>query len=281
MKAWLTIWLLAFWTLAGPGAGFGWGQQLGAPLPVPWIDPPGQNYVLDSAWLLPRDMTRISSGSGRVRMFGMPTGFLRNPFGAEVGAFAANPEETGDDEVNGVLIALGPYNPFFDVRRPDDPRGAGFTRFHSQVQLLDLESINVSLHLQAVAPAGPESGGALYGPTIFAPALAWYHDLGEGLALQGYLGQSIHANGRWNESLGARFHYGLGLQAPVPEMTSGGVEGLFFFVQAMGRYRYESLPEGRPAVWDFYPGLQWRVSENCWFSVGASRRNLFTWCWEY
>src|SRR6266496_3469295 len=128
-----------------------------------------------------------------------------------------------------------------------------------------------SVTVQALFPAGRDVDGVATGPTIFSPAFAWFHDLGGGTALQGYVGQNIHVNSRLSENLGTRIHYGMGIQTPVPELCPRGEEGLFFFVQAMGRYRFDNLGESRPAVWDVYPGIQYRVNDNCWFSVGASR----------
>jgi hypothetical protein len=222
-------------------------------------------------------------GSGRVRMFGMPTGYLSNPLGIDddsAGQTGIDGQASAND-LPGMSAAMGMYNPFFDLRRPDDPRNAGFYKCYMQYQVVNLGPIYASMTLQALFPAGRDADGVANGPTIVCPSFAWFHDLGGGTALQGYVGQSVHMNSRWAENMGTRIHYGVGIQTPVPEMYSGGEEGLFFFVQALGRYRYDTPADSRPVVWDIYPGVQYRLNDNCWFSVGASRRFLFTWCWQY
>jgi len=228
------------------------------------------------------------SGTARLRLFGMPTGFLRDPLGID--SDDPVPENDGrtamDDELPGFLVAMGNYNPFFDMRRPEDPRGPGYYKFHSQMQVLDMGRTNVSLTLAALAPAGLETGGVANGPTVLTPAVAWFYDLGAGRALQGYVGQNYYANSRWSDSLGSRIHCGVAMQHPVPGLCPDGEQGLFFFVQALGCYRCEDRPDGRTAdgrttVWEVIPGLQWRLSDNCWFSVGASRSGMFTWFWQF
>jgi hypothetical protein len=227
-----------------------------------------------------------SGGTARLRLFGMPTGFLRDPIGVDsddpVPLFDWTGAKTStDDDSAGLLVTMGTYNPFFDMLRPDDPRGLGYYKFHSQMQVLDVGRTSVSLTLQALTPAGVESGGLANGPTILTPAFAWFHDLGAGNALQGYVGQNIHANSQWTDNLGTRIHYGLGVQCPVPGFCPQPDQGLFFFIQAMGRYRCDNRPDGRASVWEVIPGLHWRLNENCWFSVGASRLSLFTWAWQF
>jgi hypothetical protein len=273
-------WLMAWVSVLSFAPGVACAQLATYPIDDCWRQP-----VLDFTAPTQFEPASIrTTGISRVRMFGMPPGFLRSPLGLDVDDFSVPIDDVQDkraDDFGGVVLSLGAYNPFFDIRRPDEPRGPGYYQVHSQVQLLDFGPSNISVVLQAVTPVGLDGGGNADGLTILCPAFAWCHDFGGGTALQGYFGQSIHCNAAWNESLGTRFHYGLGIQTPVPEFSTDGTDGLFFFIQAMGRYRYETLPENRPAVWDIYPGLQWRVSENCWMSIGASRRNLFTWCWEY
>lgn len=221
----------------------------------------------------------------------MPTGYLRDPLGvidddpAPVNELPLG-KGLGDDEMPGFLVAMGNYYPFFDLRRPDDPRGLGYYKFHSQMQIVEMGRTYVSLTLQALTPAGLESGGVANGPTVFSPALACFYDLGAGRAIHGYVGQNITANARWADSFGTRVHYGLGMQHPVPGLCSNGEQGLFFVVQALGRYKYEDgldsrTNANRAAVWEVIPGLQWRMSDNCWLSVGASRWSLFTWFWQF
>lgn len=241
--------------------------------------------LFDLEAVAPRENVQ-PTGTARLRLFAMPTGFLRDPLGVDnddpVSGIDTLDGKGYDDDTPGLLVAMGAYNPNFDMRRPDDPRGLGYYKIHSQMQVLDMGRTNISLTLQALTPAGLESGGTSTGPTIFSPAIAWFYDLGAGSALQGYIGQNIHANSRWNENLGSRIHCGVGIQYPVPGLCQPkGDQGLFFVVQAMGRYRCDDRPDSRPAVWELVPGLQWRINENCSISVGASRWSLLNCSWQF
>src|SRR5262245_59721945 len=138
-----------------------------------------------------RDTNSPAGSAARVRLFGMPTGFLRDPFGHDSDdppppGDPMAPRASADDDITGFLVSMGNSNPYFDMRRPDDPRGLGYYKVHSQMQVLDLGRTNVSLTLQALTPAGLESGGVANGPTIVSPAFACFQDLGFGAALQGY-----------------------------------------------------------------------------------------------
>ena len=136
--------------------------------------------------------------------------------------------------------------------------------------------------MQALMPAGPENGGTGIGPTILAPAFSWFQDLGEGNAFQGYVGKNIQANSQWTEHLGFGLHYGAAFQCPVPGFCPGSGQGLFFFLQAMGYYRYDAMrADSGPPVMMFYPGLHWRLNDSCWFSVNASRWNILTCSWQF
>ncbi|MBI3407766.1 MAG: hypothetical protein HY040_05345 [Planctomycetes bacterium] len=245
-----------------------------------------QKPLLNFDAALQRETSSPSGAAARVRLFGMPTGFLRDPVGldsddpalpADPMAARANP----DDDFSGILVSMGNYNPYFDMRRPEDPRGLGYYKVHSQMQVLDLGRTNVSLTLQALTPAGLESGGVANGPTIVSPSFACFQDLGYGAALQGYIGQDIMATSRWTDNLGTRVHYGVGVQCPVPGLCPQSDQGLFFFVQALGRYRYDTRTDGKTAVWEVIPGLHWRVNDNCWLSIGASKLSLLTWSWQF
>ena len=59
-------------------------------------------------------------------------------------------------------------------------------------------------------------------------------------------------------------------------------QGVFFFVQTMAGYRSEfENPNAAPMFWEIVPGIHWRVSPDCWLSIGASRRSLVTWSWQF
>ena len=58
---------------------------------------------------------------------------------------------------------------------------------------------------------------------------------------------------------------------------------MFLFLEALGRYRYDTTqqPGARPALWEFVPGVQMRLSSNCWMNVAASRYNFLSASWKY
>jgi hypothetical protein len=61
-----------------------------------------------------------------------------------------------------------------------------------------------------------------------------------------------------------------------------GDQGLYVFLQALGRYQYEAdARTGRAANWDLVPGVHFRLSDKCWMSLGASRNGLFTCSWRF
>src|SRR5262249_52868667 len=152
------------------------------------IDDCWRQPVVDLTTLTQLEPASISTtGISRVRMYGIPPGFLRNPLGLDFDEMALPIDEAPDrraDDFSGVLLSLGAYNPFFDIRRPDEPRGPGYYQLHSQVQVLDFGPSNISVVFQALSPVGLDSGGNANGLTILSPALAWCHDFGGGTALQ-------------------------------------------------------------------------------------------------
>ena len=181
--------------------------------------------------------------------------------------------------MGGLQIAFGNYNPYFDVCRPGEIARPDLYKIHSQLQVIDLGSTSVCLGLQALMPAGPDSGGTGIGPTLLAPACSWFQDLGDGTAIQGYVGKSFQANSQWADRLGCGVHFGAAWQCPVPGLCPAPERGVFFVLQAMGYYRYDSAhaDSGSAAV-AIYPGLHWRLSDSCWVSVAASAGMLLVVC---
>jgi hypothetical protein len=227
------------------------------------------------------------SRTARLQMVGMQSGFITNPLGVDPDDDPA-PEALDpngrppDGDPDYLQLAVGTYNPYFDLRLPGDPGARGYYKVHSQVQLLDAKSTSFCLNLQAYTPAGQEVGGIANGPTYLVPGLAGFHDLGRGIALQGYFGQNIQANSRWSDRMGYGFHYGMAVQCPVPLTGSTGDQGLFLFFEALGRYRPDTGQPGNNAtMWEFVPGVQVRVNSSCWMSLGASRYNFLTCSWRY
>jgi hypothetical protein len=223
------------------------------------------------------------SGAARLQMLGMPAGFIVNPIG--ITDDDDPPAVPGSDRIDterDLYFSFGSYNPYLDLRRPGDPGGVGYTKIYSQLQLFDVGRSCMALGLQAYTPAGIEMGGVANGPSYVVPALAWFQDLGNGAGLQSYIGQNIHASPRFTDRMNTNFHYGVAFHCPVPGTESTNEQGLFFYLQALGRYRFEDSgsTNGRPN-WEFVPGIQWRLNGNCWMSVGASRYNFLSCFWKF
>jgi hypothetical protein len=218
----------------------------------------------------------------RVRLFQMPTGFLyENPGLDTVDEPMPDPADTGPPGNKGVLINMGWDNPYFDYRRGNDPGGVGYYRLESQVQLLDKGTSSLCFGLQALTPAGLDSGGLDEGPTVFIPALAGFQELGRGAALQGFVAKDVYSHSRWTGELGKGIKCGLALQCAIPGFCDGP-EGLHFFLETLGRYR--NAPQPGPAKtmnWDIIPGIHWRMGERWWMSVGAAKTGLVTCSWKF
>src|SRR5439155_8215555 len=130
-----------------------------------------------------------ASRANPCRLFRMP---LTSPVGLDSDSEAAlNDAATANDrDLSGdsrVKVAVGTDNPFFDFRRPGDPGGVGFYRLHSQMQLFGNQKTGLSLGLQAVTPAGLEADGVSDGPTVLSPNFAWFHQIRNGTAIQGFV----------------------------------------------------------------------------------------------
>jgi hypothetical protein len=287
-RAWRGAWLLVIGcVVAAPVRGSDW------PRFDPTADPLLSPY--DPALWGPAPADADPGGrASRLRLFRMPTGFLSEPLRISrtdrapadrdpVPAAPTAPAEA-DAGDNRMQFAAGQDNPFFDVQRPGDPGGVGFWRYNTQVQLVDTGSTSCTLALEAVRPAGLEFDGLKEGPTVVTPAVALFHEVTDGLALQGFVGQNVYASARWTDSLDRNLEYGMAVQAPVPTAGGEAARNLFVFLEALGRYRYEppTVATGDPSVaWDLLPGLHWRGAENWWLSggvvvpLGESRGNLW------
>jgi hypothetical protein len=239
----------------------------------------------------PPDDPAAQGRTARFRLFRMMPGFLSDPPGLDsgddpvvVGDPAANLFAGKDaDGPNWIQVTLGADNPFFDFRWRGDPGGVGYYRVHSQVQIFDCGSTSLCLNCQAYAPAGLESGGVSDGPTVISPSLGWFQELAGGTALQGFVASNIRPAWRIADRLDSGFHYGVAWQCPVPLLTNScDNTGVYLFMQALGRYRYEGeTQQGRPAAWEFVPGVHWRVADSFWMSVGASRSSMLTCSWRF
>jgi hypothetical protein len=253
-----------------------WGQEFRA---VP-ADPP-EEPILPSPFELGRwagatDGDRAAAARGRaVHLFHMPTGFLSDPVEAALDPDLAPPgEPAAAAEPDGadlpIQAAMYQDNPYFDFRRPGDPGGPGFYRIHTQLQVLGSETTGCTLGLQAVTPAGLENDGLADGPTVLVPNVALYHELFNGLEIQGFVGKNVRLRSGWEDHIKHSLHYGVALAHAVPGFDGGPLPHVDFFLEALGRYRMEGeARSGAPAVWELLPGLHWRVGDNWWLSGGV------------
>jgi hypothetical protein len=221
-----------------------------------------------------------------VRMYSMLPGFLSDPAGfggnddpVDLASVTGNYFGSGEmaaSGLNGLLLSVGNYNPFFELRRPGDPGSIGYLRVHSQLQVLETGGTSVCLGLRAWTPAGVECGGVSSGPTTIAPGLGVFQDLGSGTGLHGYFDQNFRGACRQHGPL----HYGVGMHCPLFPWEQTDDASVYLFMQALGRYDFTGERLGRKN-WEFVPGVYWRFTDNCWFSLGASRTSMLTWMLQY
>ncbi len=197
----------------------------------------------------------------------MPSAYPNDPVGLELDNDPTMNEVDRDSMADARLkVAVGTDNPFFDFRKPGDPGGVGFYRLHSQVLLFDNQRTGLSMGLQAVTPAGLEAEGVSDGPTVLSPNFAWFHEIANGTAIQGFVGKHLRANSRWSDSLERHINCGVALQSPFPGTDS---RNAYLFLEALGRYRIEGDSSQRPSLnWDLLPGIHWRLGDNWWMSGG-------------
>ncbi len=215
----------------------------------------------------------------RVRVLGIPPGFLSDPVGLDqddfnpgnpgtpISAPAASQPDIGPDWIS---LALGNDNPYYEARRPGDPGGVGYYRMSTQVQVVDSQTTGCTVGFQAFTPAGLQNAGLANGPTTVMPNIGFFHLLGsEGTALQGFVGNQLTLDNRLDGQIRERFRYGMALQKPVWSDPTPGGGTTYLCLQAQGRYR-DSLPGSAspPALWQLLPGFSWRGGDNLWMSSG-------------
>src|SRR5262249_35759082 len=120
-------------------------------------------------------------------------------------------------------------------------------------------------------------GGLPNGPSAIRPALAWFNDLGNGIAVQGFVSQNIttgqgHILSHATQSLS---YYGFSVQCPLPE-----VKHLFLYGEALGSVIVDDGDvESRPA---FLLGVQYHLDADCWLSLAATARHgLISCVWKF
>jgi hypothetical protein len=231
------------------------------------------------------DDTSSSGRASRFRPFRMMPGFLTELPGLDSGDDPVSDSSALGKDADGpnwIQVNLGNDNPYFDYRLPGDPGGVGFYKVHSQVRLLDSGSTSVCLNCLAVTPAGLEAGGVSDDrPTVITPGLALFQELGWGTALQGYVGTHVRTASHWADRVDGNYQCGVSWQCPLL-VSSDDKTGIYVFMQALGRFRYEADAQtGRTAVWEFAPGIHWRIADSCWMSMGLMRSSLLTCSWRY
>jgi hypothetical protein len=265
-------------------------QELAPPAIDRLLQEPSVPFKLDSVEF--KDAVPMPR-TARLQILGMQAGFFINPLGLDLdddlppgaaGEVAAARAGAADSDL--VQLNIGAYNPYLDMRHPGDPGAIGYYKVHSQLQLLDAGSTSLCLNVQGYTPAGIQAGGVANGPSYVIPAVAAFQELGFGTAVHGYFGQNIQTNSRWTDRLNGGYQYGMAVQCAVPGTAVGTDQGLFLFLEALGRYRYD-MPQpaqsaaSRPALWEVVPGLQMRVNGDCWMNVAASRYNFLSCTWKY
>jgi hypothetical protein len=232
--------------------------------------------------LLWRPTTETSAGSlrNRVRAFCTPCGCtsdicVRTDAEAEASLDPALRAGKDVDDILDTRVAMVVVNdnPFFDFRRPGDLGGVGYQRLYSEVELLGTGRGSVALVCHAATPAGRENDGVDGGPTQFSPAVTWLQDLGDGLAIQGFVGKTMRARFRDVDTAPRNLEYGMVVQhpLPVPGVDTDTSARVYLFVETLGRYRFEDSPSGAPpgARWDVLPGIHLQAGENWWLSGGV------------
>jgi hypothetical protein len=212
----------------------------------------------------------------RIRLFRIMPGFLSDPVGLEDDTTPGPdgvPVKT-DDGPNWLQLAVGNDNPFLDVRYPGDPGGIGYTRVHTQLQLFELPATSCAIGFRAVTPAGAEQGGVEDGPTVISPAFSLFHALDDGTAFQGFISKNLHVANPANltdtlghaSQLNRSMQYGMAVQRTLlPEENS-----VFWFVEALGRYRYDTTTPGTAqASMEVLPGMHLKLNDSWWLSGGV------------
>ena len=234
----------------------------------------GQSPDLSRAPLLPPSVLTSSDNApssptspSRLRLFRIQPGFVSESRWLELDDRAAEPDS--DPGPDWVSVMMGNDNPYFDFRRPGDPGGVGFSRLETQVQLFDSERTSFALGFQAVTPRGIEAEGLAdrQGPTVVTPALAIYHQLEEGTAVQAFVGKNVPLSNRAAQPIRRNVQYGVALQRPLSTEGTDPLSTLFVSLGALGQLRDGENDRG-PIAWELMPGLHWKPAQTWWMSAG-------------
>jgi hypothetical protein len=216
-----------------------------------------------------RDAEGPSARPDWIRLFGLQPAFLSDPLGLDYDEPPGQPPEP-DTGPEWLQLSMGNDNPFFDLRRRGDPGGIGYYRVVTQAKLVDTYSTIFAVGMQAVTPAGRDTGGLQNGPTVVSPGFSLFHAFTSGTAVQGYLGKNFHLGDTDTYRLPRSARYAVAVQQPLGDELSG-LNNVFFFVEALGSYRYDAsaASPGPAARWDVLPGVHWKLADNWWLSGGV------------
>jgi hypothetical protein len=195
--------------------------------------------------------------------------YLADPVGLQTDDDPTAPDAPPAQDCDGLEVAIGSDNPFFDFYLPGDPGGFGYYKLHTQYQVLDTGSGSFVLGLQALTPAGLEADGLGQGRTFLRPALAWYQDLGDGTAMHGFLSKTMRAEAGWTDRFENNFQYGIAVQHPLAGETNSSWGSLHLVMEAIGQYWPDNFASSRRVTGlNMLPGLHWQVGGNWWLSGG-------------
>lgn len=256
-------------------------QTLGQ-VPVFGVDAGGLRTD-DLRSILSQQTTAIDSATGtpnsrtpRLRLFRFAPGFLADPLGMQdddsgipgmtklSGAdLAPLAQDSGPEWIQ---LGMGSDNPYFDLRRPGDPGGFGYSRVNTQVSLLDSPTTALAFGVQAVTPTGAQFGGLPEGPTVVIPAFSVFHAVNDRLAVQGFVSKNVPIYDASASPLQRNLQYGVALQRPILADGPDGMRNLFFTFGALGQAAPERDYLRLVPKCDVLPGFQWHVNDNWWLS---------------
>ncbi len=230
--------------------------------------------------------TSLNSSGPRIRLFRIQPGFLSELRWLEMDE---PPPDDLEPDVDWLALSIGSDNPYFEMRQRGDPGGVGFARVHTQVQIWESERTACSLGLQAFTPLGRESDGLADrdGPTVLSPALALYHLLEDGRAVQAYIGKNVPLMNSSAQPLRRLLQCGVAVQQPLFSLETDPLSGLYVSLGALGLLQRE-----RMRGVEVLPGLHWQPDSTWWLSagyvlpLGAIRREMIpgwqvTCSWQY
>lgn len=235
-----------------------------------------RNIICQQATILDSSSATAISRTPRLRLFRFAPGFLADPLGLQDddSVIPGMPKTAGTDSTpttpdsgpEWIQFGMGSDNPYFDLRRPGDPGGVGYSRVNTQVSLLDSPTTAFAFGVQAVTPTGAQFGGLPDGPTVVIPAFSVFHAFSDRLAVQGFVSKNVPISDAAASPLQRNLQYGLALQRPVLADGPEAWRNLFFTVGALGQVTPEHDNLRLVPKCDVLPGFQWHVNDNWWLS---------------